>query len=209
MRRTRVTVGLIGAAVGAAVAVAGHAGHAGADAIEDAWPYGIGIGEMEAPGFWDPRGGTDGVFTVYDGSGGPDWYTAQISSFGIPLLYHNEHIEVLSVLDDSAGYPSVGTVFDTTEMFPFSLPIGGMMHMFSSTVINDPEAGFASQFTFTPLFYNTFLFTEDGMKDIVSMPGLQFTLFEIPFTDASGGADASDIGDVFAPLLAELAAAGA
>lgn len=28
--------------------------------------------------------------------------------------------------------------------------------MFSSTVINDPEAGFASQFTFTPLFYNTF-----------------------------------------------------
>lgn len=207
MGTTRTAVGLLGAAVGVAI---GFAGHAAADPIEDAWPYGIGYGGMEAPGFWDPRGGVDGVFTVTDGSGGPDWYTAHIDKLNIPLIYHYEHMEVLSVLDDSAGYPSVGTVFDTTELFPFSLPGFGMMNMFTSTVIDDPEAGFGSQFSFTPLFTNTFLFTDDGMTDIVSIfPGLRFALFEIPFTDASGGADASDIGDVFAPLLAELAAAGA
>ncbi len=199
--RTHVAVGVVGAAVGVAVALAGHAA---ADAIDDSWPYGAGTG-MEAPGFYDPRGGTDGVFTVYDGSGGPDWYTAHISDFSIPLLYHNEHIEVLSLLDDSAGYPTVGTVFDTTEMLPFNFPIGGVMHMFTSTVIDDPELGYANQFTITPLFTNTFLMTDDGMKDVVTTFGGPYTLFEIPFTDASGGADASDAGDAFAQLLAELA----
>lgn len=180
-----------------------------ADAIDDDWPYGVGIGAMKSPGFYDPRGGTDGVFTVYDSSGGTDWYTAHISNFGIPALYHNEHIEVLSVLDDSADYPSVGTVFDTTELFAFNLPIGGMMHMFTSTVIDDPEAGYASQFTLTPLFVNTFLITDGGMKDVVTTFGGPYTLFEIPFSDAFRGADASEVGDVFAPLLAELAAGGA
>lgn len=201
MRSTRAAAAFAGAAVAVAVA-----GHAGAETIGDDWPYGTGVGGMQVPGFYDPRGGTDGVFTVYDGSGGPEWYTARISNFNIPVLYSNEHAEVLSLLDDSAGYPSVGTVFDTTELFAFSLPIGGMMHLFTNSVINDPEAGFGSQFTMWPLFTNTFLFTDDGMKDVVGVPGLQFTLFEIPFTDASGGADASDDG--FAQLLAELAALG-
>lgn len=84
------------------------------------------------------------------------------------MLYSNEHVEVLSLLDDSAGYPSVGTVFDTTELFAFSLPIGGMMHMFTSAVIDDPEARFASQFSITPLFINTFMLTDEDMKDVVT-----------------------------------------
>lgn len=198
--------GLAGAAVGVAVALAGHAG---ADTIGDDWPYGAGVGGLKVPGCYDPRGGTDGVFTVYDGSGGPEWYTARISTIDIPVLFSNEHAEVLSVLDDSAGYPNVGTVFDRTELLPIDLHFGGILHLITSSVVNDPELGYASQFTMFPLFSNTFLYTDDGIKDVVSTIGMQFTLFEIPFTDDSGGADASDAADGFAQLLAELAASAA
>jgi hypothetical protein len=199
--------------VGAAVALAGHAG---ADAIDDGWPYGTGPG-MDQPGFYDvlswtnggrdqfgPISNTHGDYTVYHSPGGADWYTAHINNFVIPSFYSNEHTEVLSLLDDSAGYPSVGTVLDTTEMFSFATPVFGTFELFTNTVINDPELGYATQFSFLiPSISNTFLITEDGMKDVVSF-GNSFTLFEIPFTADSGAGDASDAGDSFALLLAAL-----
>src|SRR5690625_5827868 len=56
--RTRFAVGVLGAAAGVAVALAGHAA---ADAIEDGWPYGTDT-YMDAPGYidgssWTNRGG--------------------------------------------------------------------------------------------------------------------------------------------------------
>jgi hypothetical protein len=213
MRRYGVIVflGAVAAALAARYAPA-------ADAIDASWPYGTGA-SMEAPGFYDVLGWTDGGrdqfgpissthgdYTVAHSVDGPDWYTAHITNFVVPSFYSNEHIEVLSLLDDSAGYPSAGTVFDTTKMFDFNFPIGGMMHLFTTTVIDDPELGYASQFSITPFFTNTFLITDGGMKDFVTTFGWSYTLFEIPFTDASGGADASD--DAFTPLLAEFAASG-
>lgn len=211
-------IGLIGIAVGVAI---GFAGHAGANAIEDAWPYGTDA-FMDAPGYidgtsWTNQGGeqfgpihsTYGDYiATHTYRGDDDWYTAHQSTFYFPILYSGEHTEVTGLLDDSAGYPSVGTVIDTTNLFEFDTHVVGLVNLFSNTVINDPDLGYASQFTMWPVFTNTFLFTDDGMTDIVNIPGLQFTLFEIPFTDASGGADASDAGDVFAPLLAELATGG-
>ncbi|BBX13329.1 hypothetical protein MNVM_24100 [Mycobacterium novum] len=216
MGKTRIAVGVLGAAVGVAVALAGHAG---ADAIEDGWPYGTDT-FMGAPGYidgtsWTNKGGEQfgpigtsygDYIATHTYQGADDWYTAHQSTFYVPFFYSSEHTEVTGLLDDSAGYPSVGTVIDTTNLFEFDTHVVGLVNLFSNTVINDPDLGYASQFIMWPVFTNTFLITEDGMKDLVGVPGQQFTLFEIPFTDASGGADASDAGDMFAQLLAELAA---
>ncbi len=219
--RVHLAVGLAGAALGLAVTTAGHAA---ADAIDDAWPYG-GTGPVDSsslalPGFlfiaqghgtnegqdaFGPIVNNWGDYTAtHTANGTDDWYTVHDNTFIIPGLYTNEHTEVTSVLDDSAGYPSVGTVFDQTELFRSNSPIG-VPNWFSYTTLNDPELGYASQFTLWPLFSNTFLNTDDGMKDVVSSFGQQFTLFEIPVTDASGAGDASDAG--FAELLAELTGA--
>lgn len=205
----------------AGIAVALAAG-AAADAIEDAWPYGTGTW-MSLPGYIDgtswtntggdqfgPIGSSYGDYTAtHTARGSDDWYTAHRSTFHVPYLYSGEHTEITGLLDDTAGYPSVGTVVDTTTLFQIDTHVIGLIDLFTNTVIDDPELGYASQFTIWPVFINTFLITEDGMKDVVGVAGQQFTLFEIPFTDDSGGADASDAADGFAQLLAELAASAA
>jgi len=212
--RLRIAGGFLGAAVGVTLALAGQAG---AGPIDDAWPYGTGIG-MEAPGFikpgpWTNQGGEQfgpigtkyGDYTaVHTYNGTDEWYTAHQSNFYVPFLYSNERTEVLSLLDASAGYPSVGTVIDTNNFFEIDTHVVGLINLFTNTVIDDPDLGYASQFTIWPVFVNTFLITDDGMKDVVGVPGLQFTLFEIPFTADSGAGDASDVGDSFALLLAAL-----
>ncbi|MGB3287126.1 hypothetical protein [Mycolicibacter algericus] len=221
--RIRVSVGLLGAAVSLGVAFAGNAT---AEDIDDGWPYG-GVGgltpsSLALPGFlviaqgygtnegqhaFGPIVDNWGDYTAtHDVDKTDDWYTVHDNTFIIPGLYTNQHTEVTNVLDDAAGYPSVGTVYDETELFRSNSPVGAI-DWFTSSTLNDPEVGYASQFTMWPLFMNTFLYTDDGMKDVVSSFGQQFTVFELPFTDASGAGDASDAGGGFAQLLAELAGA--
>ena len=215
--RAAVATGFLGAAVGVTIALAGQAG---AGPIDDAWPYGgmNGYSSPELPGFLKTGSATnegqdafgpisnlwrDYIFT-HTRDEADDWYTVHYTRFTIPNLYTNEHTEVTGVLDDSAGYPSVGTVLDKTELFRITPPFFGSFELFTNTVLNDPELGYATQFTFLiPSISNTFLITEDGVKDVVSI-GTSFTLFEIPFTADSGAGDASDVGDPFTLLLAAL-----
>lgn len=221
--RIRVSVGLLGAAVGLGFAFAGNAA---AEDIDDGWPYG-GIGDVTPSSLGLPgslliaqgHGTNEGqdafgsivhnwgdYVATHDVGQTDDWYAVHDDTFIIPGLYTNQHTEVTDVLDDSAGYPNVGTVFDETEFFRSNSPVGAI-DWFTFSTLNDPELGYASQFTLGPLFINNFLYTDDGMKDVVSSFGQQFTLFEIPFSDTSGAGEASDAGDGFAQLLAELTGA--
>lgn len=219
--RLSVASTLFCAAFGAALA-AGAA--ASADAIDDGWPYGgggLGSMSLSLPGYLfiaQGQGTNEGqdafgpavhnwgdYIATHDAGRVEDWYTVHDNTFIIPGLYTNQHTEVTSVLDTSDGYPSVGTVFDETVLFRSNTPIGAT-DWFGYATLNDPDLGYASQFSMGPLFINTFLSTDDGMKDVVSSFGQQFTLFDIP-SDASGAGDASQTGDVFAQLSAELTGA--
>jgi len=213
---------LIGLALSLGVACAGSAA---AEDIDDGWPYGsggLGSSSLTLPGYlfiaqgqgtnegqdaFGPIVNNWGDYTATHSSAGTDdWYTVHDNTFIIPGLYTNQHTEVTNVLDPSDGYPTVGTVFDETQLFRSNTPIGAV-DWFGYATLDDPELGYATQFTLGPLFGNTFLSTDDGMKDVVSSFGQQFTLFDIPFTDASGAGDASETGDVFAQLSAELTGA--
>src|SRR5690625_1327281 len=179
--------GLGGTALGAAVGVAMGAGFAAADAIDDAWPYG-GTGSIYTPlylpGFTEAGSGTNGGRDVYfplthlygdyiathtDG-GTDEWYTAHSDTYVIPDFYTEEQTKVTDLLDDSTGYPSVGTVFNTTDLIPINSPIG-VLNPFEYSYVNDPELGFADQFTLNFFFIagsNTFLSDTAGIKDVIN-----------------------------------------
>lgn len=213
-------VAVLGAAVGFGVALAGHAA---ADSIDDSWPYSADVGAgstLQLPGYLfiaQGQGTNEGQDTfgpvvhnwgdytaTHDVQRTDDWYTVHDDTTIVPFFYTSQHTEVTGVIDDSDDYPSVGTVFDQTQLFPSNSPLGAI-DWFTYSTLDDPELGYASQFTTWPVFSNTFLYTDAGMKDVVSSFGQEFTLFEIPFTDTSGAGDASDDG--FAQLLAELSGA--
>ena len=206
-----------GAGVATALAVSANAG---ADAIDDAWPYGD-LSQppniaSELPGFVDGGSGTDtgrdnfgpithiyGDYNVTHTNGGTDdWYSEHYNWFVVPSFYHDESETVTALLDDSTSYPGVGTVWDQSVLFPIYNPAFGTINLFQNTSVNDPTLGYADQFT-TPGFSNAFLFDEAGMKDVVSGFGQSYTLFTVPFA-ASGSGDETDLDGGFAQLLAEL-----
>lgn len=211
--------GLGGIAFGAMFGAALGAGPgAAADAIDDAWPYG-GTGSpytsLHLPGFPEAGSGTNGgrdVFgpfthtygdyiATHTDDGTDEWYTAHSDTYVIPDFYTEERTEVTGLLDGSATFPSAGTVFDTTDLFPINSPIG-VLNPFENSYVNDPELGFADQFTLNLFFIagsNTFLSDAAGIKDVINVDGQQFTVFDLPYT---AGAEPG-----FADLLAELTGA--
>lgn len=204
--RINALAALAGAAMGCGAALAAPAV---ADVIDDAWPYGSsypptlalpgvaliaqGHGTNEGQDAFGPVTDSWGDYVATHTIGGSDsWYTVHDRTFIIPGLYTDQRTEVTGIVDDSTDYPSVGTVFDKIELFRSNSPIGAI-DWFTTTSINDPDRGYATQFTLTPLLNNTFVFTDAGMKDVVGLFGQQFNLFEIPFSDTSDFGDAITI----------------
>lgn len=219
---------VIGAGLGGAIAAAGTAV---ADPIHDAWPY---YGDGWSPSLAILRGSettTDqqnyGPITVthytsmyptddpvyFDEARGRfiqgDWYSTSGTTVDLPLVGTIEQQTVTALLDGSASYPNVGTTIESI-----------VSALFWNNSINDPTLGFQDEFRLFstgPLqFDNDYVHDAAGIRDVVTIysapfiPGLplssgaySFTLFEFPATGT--GEAASQAGDAFQPLLAEVA----
>jgi hypothetical protein len=156
---------------------------AGADAIDDAWPYLV----PSTP-----------VFPYYLATGLPDpadeSYTEQVTLSSSPYLFGEEHQVVTALLDGSA-FPHVGTVEDDVALFPI-VPDGiGAAPLFTNSYLDDPVLGYADSFGVLNVVQDTYFSDAAGVKDVLSIFGLPpLALFEIPATDS--GAAASDLSQV-------------
>lgn len=182
---------------------------AGADPIDDAWPY---------PGFYlqggyigPPTNGIDlGLIgfgdRVYDSSTSDPLYSTHDYWLNIPFLTRYDHQTVF----DSTGFdavnaiPSDGTVSEELGLglIPnfFSL---GFTPIFDNKYITDPMAGTGDQFTivfFTQILQNTYISDDAGVRDVLSIFGQDYTLFDIPA--ASAAAVTPDAADAFTDLAA-------
>lgn len=201
MHSHRMTIlfgGFLGAGLGVALGAACAASPvASADAIDDAWPYLIASSPV-FPYYY--------AATLPTGDLGSDlWYSADSTSSSVPYLYNYFHDVVTANLDGSE-YPHVGTVSDALILLPIIPAVGGVVGapMFTNYSLDDPALGFADAFTVLNGLTNTYLSDSAGVKDVLSIYGLPpVTLFEFPAVDAGG--TASESGDGFAQLLAELA----
>lgn len=188
----------MGVALGVAFAASPAAS---ADAIDDAWPYLDAMSQyfpyytatvLPSPALLP---GTDSEYT----------FDQTYSYSDVPYLYDSAQYVVTSTVDGLA-YPHVGTVLDSLLLLPIVPAVGGMVGapMFTNVSLDDPVLGFADAFTVLNGFTNTYLSDSAGVKDVLSVYGLgSLTLFEFPAVDAGG--TASESGDGFAQLLAELA----
>jgi hypothetical protein len=210
-------VAFFGMAAGAGLGVAlASSPTAAADAIDDAWPYGgtapyytpLGL-----PGYLEPGAVTSSGDLIYTHTyGGHDqWYSASDTTSIVPNVSTNDQQVVTGLLDSSATYPTVGTTFDQSDLFPVYNPAFGTIDTFQNTSLDDPKLGYADQseinFVYAA-FSNTYLSDAAGIKDISGFDGHYSTVFEIPFSTSSAGAAgaASDLGDGFQQLLTELTA---
>jgi hypothetical protein len=186
-----------------------------ADAIDDAWPYGASSSPYyvatELPGYQGPH-------TYYPDSTAEDvtylhhpdpndlpepdeWYTVHQTISTTGILSNETHQVVTALLDDSA-FPHVGTVADSVDFFRIIPAAIGLAPLITNSYLDDPTLGFADQFDLLNVVTNTYLSDAAGVKDVLSVFGLPLTLFEFPTADP--GAAASEPGDGFAQLLAEL-----
>lgn len=186
---------------------------AGADAIDDAWPY------LTAPnGRLTSLPGYQGPQTFYPDTTAEDvtylhhpdltvgvdkadeWYTAHqtVSNF----LFGSEVHQVVTAVLDGSTYPHVGTVADGLNLFVLPVyPVG--FPLIQNSYLDDPQLGFADWLNVIGIS-NFYLSDAAGVKDSLSLFGLPaFTLFEIPAADPAG---VSDLGAGFHELLSELSA---
>ncbi|MDD7814808.1 hypothetical protein PP713_19800 [Mycobacterium sp. CSUR Q5927] len=187
----------LGAGLGIALGSAIAAGPvAAADTIEDAWPY------LQPPSTVFPYYYAAGLPTI---PGTDLWYTVDHTYSSVPYLYNYFHDVVTATLD-GPEYPHVGTVSDALVLLPIIPAVGGMVGapVITNYYLEDPQLGFAHAFNLLNVLTNTYLSDSAGVKDVLSIYGLPpLTLFEFPAVDAGG--TASESGDGFAQLLAELA----
>ncbi|GFG69511.1 hypothetical protein [Mycolicibacter senuensis] len=219
-RRATVFLGIaLGTGLGAALAASPGAG---ADAIDDAWPY-LTISSTQFPQYSaamlpgyiatlpTTSNGNTAIFAhELDSNGlpvdGEEWYTAHMTSSYTPIFGSVGHSEVTAVLDGS-GFPNVGTTEDSLELFPFipvQLGLPGLEPLFTNYFLNDPTVGFADAFTIQGFFgngvglTNTFISDAAGIKDVLSVNGQEpfLTLFEFPAVEPdSAVSDLSDLTD--------------
>jgi hypothetical protein len=212
--RPRSVVAFLGIALGTALGTAAlpSSPTAAADPISD-WPYGGFPGGAELPGFVDASTITNqqsefvglGTLTTQDfdydvganeGPGGPDWYSVSDSNFVVPGdLYENDYQQVTSVLDDTPGYPSVGTVADQSEAFILNSPAINGVPLITTDSLDDPNLGSAESISF-PGLENLLVTDSAGVEDVVTAFGQSYTLFDLPTTDAAAGA--SDLSQLMA-----------
>lgn len=187
---------------------------ASADAIEDSWPYGGSTGPSNWPGVQGTPTNTEdflGIFTTGDvvyshfGDEAP-WYEASQYMAQVPWIFQAAGFTVTDVLDTSDGYPSVGTTFDTFGTFMVPDPFSGMVPVpfWQTATLDDPEVGTLTYWTLgsgDEIMRNMLLSTDVGMKDVLTIFGQEFVLFDTS-DDAVGGSAAADLG--FDQLLHEL-----
>lgn len=221
-RRVLVLLGIaLGTGLGAALA---SSPGAGADAIDDAWPY-LSMSPPQypvatLPGFRGPLtatpDGDDVIFTHrLDPVGVPvtdAWYTVHETSSYTPILGSFGHSEVTALLDGST-FPHVGTTVDSFALFPIvpvQLGLPGVEPLFTNAYLNDPTVGFADAFTVQGFFgngvslTNTFISDEAGIKDMLSFDHQPpfLTLFEFPAVEPdSAVSDFSQLMTDFSALF--------
>ena len=227
---SRRVIVLLGVTFGTGLGVALAASPvAGADAIDDAWPY-LSMSSTPYPVATLPgeltilptaSNGNVATYTHHlDPVGVPvtdGWYTAHATisympSYDIPILGSVSHSEVTALLDDST-FPHVGTTEDVLALFPFTpvqLGLSGVEPMFVNSYLNDPIVGFADAFTVQGFFgngvglTNTFISDAAGFKDVLSFEGQPpfLTLFEFPTVEpASAASDFSQLMTDFTALF--------
>lgn len=193
--RVHNAVAVVGIAAGCAL---GAAAAAGADPIDDAWPYsGLPFGSPTLPGYADSASVTDVVrqqfgplfstaadYDILHAVGGADWYAMHDSTFLISSLYSDDHQVVTALLDGAAGYPTAGTVADQSDWFPVYNPAFGTVQLLQNSYVDDPKLGFGDQFAIgLTSITNTFISDAAGIKDVVGAFGQSVTLFEFPAPD--------------------------
>ncbi|WP_131813804.1 hypothetical protein [Mycolicibacter kumamotonensis] len=220
LRRARRVTVLLGIAVGTGLGVALAASPvAGADAIDDAWPY-LSMTSTPYPVATFP-GAIASLPTTSNGDiatyvhhlwANDEWYTAHATNTYITLLGSVGHSEITAILDGST-FPHVGATEDDVSLFPFTpvqIGLSGYQPMFINSYLNDPTIGFADTFTMQGYFgngvgiTNTYISDAAGIKDTLSFEGQPpfLTLFEFPATDpASAASDLSQLMTDFTGLF--------
>lgn len=224
-RRVIVLLGLtFGTGLGVALAASPSAG---ADAIDDAWPYlsmsSTSYPQYSAtmlPGYMAILPTTsNGEVATYTHHSEPvgvpltdPWYTTHGTSTYITLLGTVSHSEITALLDGST-FPHVGTTVDEVDLFPFTpvqIGLSGVQPMFINQYLNDPTVGFADTFTMQGYLgngvglTNTFISDAAGIKDTLSFEGQPpfLTLFEFPAVEpASAASDLSQLMTDFTALF--------
>src|SRR5690625_613834 len=174
--RLRYLVAAFGMALGTALAAGPTAG---ADALDEAWPY----PDFSFPGFSTGNLTQNGPFiqgeldyNLFPESGE---YSTHYTAFSVRLVIDNIHQEVFT---SSGVFPPVGTTMD--QFYIFNDP-----ELLSNTYINDPTAGVGDRFTFFFL-QNTYISDTAGTQDVLSIFGHDFTLFDFPAMSAGAVAEA-------------------
>lgn len=188
-------------------------------ALEDFWPY----GELGSTPYWwrgwpvtttnandtDFLGlvgfSTGDVVYAYDNYGTEPWYEASQYEFTMPLVFDFSGIKVTDVPDASHGYPSVGTTYDAFQALMVPYGVGGTVPVWQTATLDDPELGTLNYWglgsSFGVIVSNALLSTDAGMKDVVTVFGQGFVLFDTS-SDSAGAGAAADTG--FDQLLQEL-----
>lgn len=207
--RTRSVVAFLGMSLGTGLGIVlGSSPAAGADPLDD-WPY----GGINLPGYADGLSVTNenqyslgplGTFSTadynYDTSeGGTPWYSVS-DDFFTNDFYQSDYEQVTKVLDDGPGYPSVGTISDQSELFANTTAVG-QVPLISTDYLSDPNLGVAEAISF-PGIGNLLVTDAGGIEDVVNAFGQSYTVFDLPFTDASSGAsDLSQLMTEFTTLF--------
>jgi hypothetical protein len=204
---------LLGIALGTGLGVAiGSSPVAVADPIVDDWPY----GGTTLPGVADgssvtnfenyslgPLGNISTEdYDVDQSAGGAPWYSVSDVSSDSQYLFQNDYDQVTGVLDDSATYPSVGTVADSFQGLILSSPAIQGVPLIQNYYLDDPKLGLEDGFSPLPGVENLYLSDSAGIEDILNAYGQSYTLFDLPVTDASSGAsDLSQLMTEFTTLF--------
>lgn len=194
---------LFGIALGIASAALIVVSPASADSILDDWPYyqptypAYLIGAT-LPG--SPVGMAGGETYYSDVAEQDPWYTTTETNTLIPGLLETDNQQVTNVIDPSFGYPSVGTTYEESQLFPINTVIAGSEPLYFNQELSDPNLGSADySSTFLNSFANLYVSDKAGIEDIVYAFGHSYTLFDFPL----GGASAADVGDGLQQLMAE------
>ncbi len=195
----------LGTGLGSAVA---HSPVAGADPSPiDVWPmdYFALQGEADGPpttvvAYLPDGWGTteDQAFTSFlPGSGE---YSAHLNLLAVPNVLDNTYQQVF---DSSGGAPADGSFSDTIQTLFGPLPsISGDVPYFTNSYVDLQGFGTGDQTIIAPLFLENQLVSDSaGIEDVGTFFGQSYTLFDLPFTDASAGA-ASDLSQLMTELSA-------
>jgi hypothetical protein len=150
------------------------------------------------PGGWGTT--EDQTFTNYFPGAGE--YSAHLNLSDIPNVENSEYQEVFN---STGAAPADGSFSDTVQSLYGPLPsVSGDVPYFTNSFIDLQGVGTGDETIVAPLFFvNQLVSDSAGIEDVGSFFGQQFTLFDLPFSDASAGAaaDLSQLAAEFTTLF--------